>query len=771
MSDDQTPNSPVDHGVIVHKPRLRISWVWVFPIIAALATGWLFWTNWKSNGPEIEIVFDTAPGMQAGKTPLIYRGVTAGVVTGLRLDSGLHRVILTVRLKEFAADLAREGTVFWIDQPVVGIGETSGLDALIQGNYLQARIGSGSPTRQFFGVNQAPLTPLEAPSLVLRLRALNIPLLDRGSPLFFRGMQVGMVESKELDENGEPFIQIVIEQKFAGTVRSNTRFWTVPGTSVKIGGGGVKLEMLGLKSILLGGVEFDTFGKPGEPANDSTEFTLSPDRLAAQATGSPVRIVFKDGQGIEAGQTQIRHLGVPVGFVESAKLNEATRTVDTVVRFNAEFEHLHTAGTLFTLIRPQISLNGVSGLETLISGVYIDCAPGLGTELASDFQGRSISDQRLTESLAEREGIQVTLEAKNLPPLNPGAPLLYRGLIAGRIKAKQIGANGDPYFVMVIRKDFVKNVSQNTRFWQVPSVAVEAGPGVMKMEIAGLETLIQGGVAFDTFGAAEAPAETGAKFQLYPTESIARAISPAIRVAFENGQGLLAGQTQVRYLGLPVGLVESVTSQSGKVEAVLRLNEGYDFLRREGSAFSIVRLNVSLNGVTGLETVVSGVYIECVPASGGKLIENFTGVSLAKAEFEAEEESGFEVIVTTSRTNISVDAPIFYRGIIVGKVGRKILSGDGQKVGLAVIIKPTYANLIRENTKFWDAGGMKVSMGFFSLKVQSASLDALARGAIAFATPNNANMGPRVKRGHEFELSAGPRPEWLRWAPNLPNSN
>ncbi|MDD5201078.1 MAG: MlaD family protein [Terrimicrobiaceae bacterium] len=759
-------NEPVDYGEVVRRPGPSISWAWLFPVLAAAATAWLFWTNWKSNGPEVEVQFDTAPGIQAGKTPLIYRGVTAGTVTAVRLDHGLDKVVLTVRLKAFAAELAREGTVFWIDEPVVGLGKTSGLDALIQGNSLQARIGGGPLSTHFTGADRVPLTPLESPALILKLRAHNIPFLDRGSPLFYRGVAVGSVEDKAIDASGNPYLRVVVDREFAQTVRTNARFWPVPATSVKIGPGGVKLDMLGLKAILLGGVEFDVFGPPGGEAPDESEFTLFPDQASARATGAPVRISFKNGQGILAGQTQVRHLGMPVGYVETAELNAENRTVDTVVRFQPAFEHLHTAGTVFTLIRPRISIEGVSGLETLVTGPYIDCAPGPGGGIAQSFEGRTFSDEDLLTSQAEDEGIRLTLHAKALPPLREGAPVLYRGLVAGRVKAKEIDANNEPFLDVVIRKEFAKAVARNARFWQVPAASVQAGPGVLKVDVAGLETLVQGGAAFDVFGAPEAAAESGSKFELLPTESAARATSPPIHIAFDNGQGLLAGQTQVRTLGVPVGIVESVTPKNGKVEAVVRLNAGTDALRREGSAFSVVRLNVSINGVSGLETVVSGVYIDCVPAEGGRLIDHFTGVSLAKAAFEEKEERGFEVVVTAAQTNIGVDAPVSYRGLIVGKVGRKVLSAGGRRVGLCVVINPPYASLIRENTKFWDAGGLKVSLGFLAIKVQTASLDALARGGLAFATPDD--LGPAVKRGHEFELNPAPRREWLRWAPALP---
>ena len=110
MSEPDNENS--DHGEVVARPGLRISWAWVFPILAALAAGWLF----------------------------------------------------------------------WIDQPVIGLGRTSGIESLIQGNSLNARMGSGPPAFHFTGSEVVPLTQIEEPGLVLSLRSVAAPFLDRGSP-------------------------------------------------------------------------------------------------------------------------------------------------------------------------------------------------------------------------------------------------------------------------------------------------------------------------------------------------------------------------------------------------------------------------------------------------------------------------------------------------------------------------------------------------------------------------------------------------------------
>ena len=85
MKQENQKETPEEmEAEVVAASRSGISWAWLFPILALAATGWLFWSNWKSKGPEITIHFATAPGIEPGKTVLIYRGVQAGTVSQVR---------------------------------------------------------------------------------------------------------------------------------------------------------------------------------------------------------------------------------------------------------------------------------------------------------------------------------------------------------------------------------------------------------------------------------------------------------------------------------------------------------------------------------------------------------------------------------------------------------------------------------------------------------------------------------------------------------------
>jgi paraquat-inducible protein B len=167
-----------------------------------------------------------------------------------------------------------------------------------------------------------------------------------------------------------------------------------------------------------------------------------------------------------------------------------------------------------------------------------------------------------------------------------------------------------------------------------------------------------------------------------------------------------------------------------------------------------------------LETLVSGVYIECTPASQGPLADRFRGVSPQELEDEAAGRAGFQIVVQSASTSIGINAPVFYRGVQVGKIVRKALAANGTCVGLIAVIDLPYAPLLRENTKFWDVSGVRASLGLFAIKIQTGPLKSLALGGIEFATPPE--MGPRVRSGHTFPLNASPRPEWLKWSPAIP---
>jgi paraquat-inducible protein B len=749
----ESPTAPTgDHGRVVKARRFRVSLAWLFPVLAAAATTWLFWTHWKERGPEIAIEFPDAPGIQPGKTALFYRGVPAGKVTAVELDPALGGVTVKIRLKAFAAELARKGTDFWIDKPEISLQQMTGLDAIIQGNSIQARLGHGLPETHFKGLSEPPLLTLDRPALVFTLHAEQAPFVTRGTPVFHHGVQVGSVRAKGLDKDGRVWLRVVVEPEHAHTVLDTSRFWIVPATSLHLSARGASIDLPSLAALVDGGIAFDSFAPGGKPVAAHADLPLAPTEASARADGPTLQIAFDTGEGLVAGETRICCLGQPVGLVKAVRLNPNAAGVEVTAQLDSSFAPLAREGSVFTLVRPHISLQGVSGLETIVTGPYIACKPTAGGAPATRFAGRTVTDDEWNNSAAERDGLRVVLTAPELPTIERGAPIYHRGLVVGSVLEKFLDSNGQPSLRVVVRAEYRDALRANSRFWRVPATSVSAGPGALDVRISGLLGLIQGGIAFDTFGDAGSPAREAAAFPLFDNETLASAVSAPVRITFADGRGLLAGRTQLRYLGVPVGVVDEVHTKDGCVTATARFQPGFDFLRRAGSTFTLIKPEVSLQGVTGLETLVSGVYLDCQPGTGPGFAETFAGRS--SSDPASLERKGFPIRVTTAKTAIRAGALVTYRETRVGEVVGKTLSSDGQRVILDVLIDDAHRALVRENSAFWDASGIDASLGFIKLKIHTPMLIA-EEGRLAFANPRAA--GRPAAEGAIFELQRKPR--------------
>ncbi|MBX9742125.1 MAG: MlaD family protein [Chthoniobacterales bacterium] len=491
------PDHQRDYGRVVTHSNVRLSWVWLFPLLALLVTGWFFWDKLRTEGPIIEIEFHEAPGIQANKTLLFYRGVAAGKVMDVRLDEHLSKALVKIRLKAFAAALSQAGTLYWIDQPVISLAKTSGLSSLIQGNSIQARLGEGPHINHFIGMEKAPLHPLEPPGLLLKLNAKEIPFLEEGSSITYRGITIGGIMRKGIEPDGNCFLIAGIQKQFASLIHKNSRFWNVSAAALTLGPNGIKLEMPNLKNMFLGSVAVDTFEAPEQETSTDANFTLFADEKEARA---------------------------------------------------------------------------------------------------------------------EKENLTIFLKTKEAATLYVGSPVLYRGITVGSVKQKELDEHKEPVLTLLIKKEFATTLRQNSTFWRLPGTKLEAGPGVIKVTLSSLQSLLQGGIAYDNFNSEGSPVQEGATFRLFSNEELAHLNSQPLHMTFSEGQGLLAGQTELRYLGLPVGVVQQVTTREGKVEVIAYLAPGYDFLRQPNTTYIIIRSKLGLDGVSGLETLVSGVYIDCNPA-------------------------------------------------------------------------------------------------------------------------------------------------------------
>lgn len=279
--------------------------------------------------------------------------------------------------------------------------------------------------------------------------------------------------------------------------------------------------------------------------------------------GPAITITFKSVEGIEAGRSFIKYKDVNIGKVTAVQLSEDYSSVEVTARIARSAAGLMVEDAQFWVVRPRITLNEVSGLNTLLSGNYIGFGAGKSDLVQSSFIGRAVPPS-VSHGVPGR---QFVLKAGDLGGLGVGSPIYYRRLPVGQVIAYDLAPDGTAVDVTVfINGPYDKYVKPATRFWNVSGLDLSVGASGVGVRTESLVALLAGGLAFDTFsfvaGAEPEPAAANAVFKLYGDRAAAMKPLDSAPRRFvlhfsESVQGLSVG-SPVTFLGLPAGEVTDV---------------------------------------------------------------------------------------------------------------------------------------------------------------------------------------------------------------------
>jgi paraquat-inducible protein B len=239
-----------------------------------------------------------------------------------------------------------------------------------------------------------------------------------------------------------------------------------------------------------------------------------------------------------------------------------------------------------------------------------------------------------------------------------------------------------------------------------------------------------------------------------------------IMIEFADASGLEPGQTTLEYKGVAIGQVKKVglAEDLGGVVVHVQLTRKAAAIAREGSQFWVVQPEIGFAGVSGLDTLLTGAHLE-VRLGAGPPATRFRGLDAPPAPDNPAEGRAF-LLMTDRLGGLQVRAPVFYRDIKVGEVEAARLADDATGVVVRIRVERPYVDLVRANTRFWNAGGAALQFSLFGGSAQKKSLQSIITGAIEFATPEE--PAPTAADGAQFPLSKEPDAEWLKWHPAIP---
>ncbi len=421
--------------------------------------------------------------------------------------------------------------------------------------------------------------------------------------------------------------------------------------------------------------------------------------------GSTVTLTFRSADGLTAGQTRVRHKAVELGQVESISLSDDMSHVIVKMRMRREAEPYLTEKARFWVVRPRISSGSLSGIETLVSGSYIEMDPGnRDGQRRLDFAGLEQPPGVRTGE----PGRTFTVKAQRLGSLGPGAPVFYRDITVGEVLNYDIGNGTGPVAVQVfIRAPYDSFVRRGTHFWNASGLSVQIGSEGVHVEIASLQAVLSGGIAFDSPSRSKADAaeaDSGAEFPLYNNYGEAQASGYSTKLSFvtyfeSSVRGLSRG-APVEFFGIQVGTVSSVALELNPATGDARVRVRLEVQPERIMSEDAVKADDTLESTRRL--VQRGMRAQLQTAS------YLTGQRVVALDFVANARpadvvmDGDDIVLPSQGGGL--DNILVAAGDIAGKLDRLPLDQIGQNLNGVLRSTTGAMNSVQDLVKRADAG-------------------------------------------------------------------
>jgi paraquat-inducible protein B len=275
--------------------------------------------------------------------------------------------------------------------------------------------------------------------------------------------------------------------------------------------------------------------------------------------GPTITVLFQAASGVQAGKTFVKYKEVDIGQVTDVELAEGFSKVQVTVKMDRSAAGLLVEDTRFWIVEPRVTLQGVTGLGTLLSGNYIGIKPGESTKERHHFVALDTPP-----AITDQPGRSFVLKAPDPGSLAIGAPLYFRRFKVGEIAGLELRADGSGVDITAfVYEPYDKYVTAETRFWDASGIDFSLTADGLEIRTQSLVSVLAGGVAFDvpTFASPSEPAEENAVFTLFHNQASAmKQPDPIARryvIYADSLQGLQIG-APVKLLGITAGEVADV---------------------------------------------------------------------------------------------------------------------------------------------------------------------------------------------------------------------
>lgn len=467
------------------------------------------------------------------------------------------------------------------------------------------------------------------------------------------------------------------------------------------------------------------------------------------SSGVKIRVQFDSGNGLIIGKTPLKYRGIDIGKVVDFEVASSLDKINVVIELIKEAKDIAREGMKFWVVKPRLSLDKVSGLETLVSGSYIevelptyDIDKTLQLKEQYSFVGLPTPptynkpDDSITVNLASNENFS----------LSAGMNVYFNGTEAGKISSVEY-SNSDKHYSIeaFINKSYKQYLNNSTKFWNIGGLNLQYDTAGLKIETNPIIGMLHGGIAFNS-EVTSSTSEPVTSFSLYPHFEDTLMGEEDITLSMNDTYGMRARRTPIIYKGIKIGAVNTISlDKNGSIKSTVRLKKEYSGFAREHSKFVLRKPEMSIKGAKNLSSILTGVYIELIKGEG-EIKNHF---KLVSEDIISTPEDAKNILFSAEKAgSINSGAGIYFKDVQVGIVKERILRDKGVLFRGAIYNK--YSNLLSQGLYAWESQPVNIEYNENGVQVETTSVEQLIGGGINIGFFER--RGKSLKEGAELTL-------------------
>lgn len=457
--------------------------------------------------------------------------------------------------------------------------------------------------------------------------------------------------------------------------------------------------------------------------------------------GTRITIVIENGDGIREGKTPIMYKGIKVGVVEDISIKEDdVSKIELVAMIEKRAsEGVAREGNKFWKVEPKVSITEVSGLGTIISGVYISVMPAANNR--NDLYNLPFQDYFVALDSAPVDvfnpGLSVIVNTVDKGDIAIGAPVLYNKQAIGKVEDKRLSDDKKSIDLYLrIESEYMDLVHKNSFFYKANALNMQASLSAFKIEMGSFASFIAGGIVLHNseVSLSSPSAVENGRYHLYHNYEETMQNKDDVILTMEGHNKLEPGITKIFYKGVEAGLVKNLQHDPIKEQTIVTIKLYNDFraLANESAYFWVVSPHLGFDNIGGLDAVLTGNYISFVTKDTDATVKkNFV------LHDKKPSKDGFHLnLVSDEIKNIKEGTGLFYHGVEIGQVVAYSINKDKKSFTIDVTVSPKYKELINASSLFYQQKGIEVKAGMSGFDLRTGGLESILRGGLAVETPD-----------------------------------